>query len=380
MKHLICCAVCCAVVVLGSARPLRAEAQTSPLAFDPAPKAGDCKLTISLPSGVNPDSAVITLDSDQAPLAFTVTERAPLVAALKAPLVGNSDVTITIGSASAKARVAAAPVGTRPPLTCLGAADTPSAVDEREVFESSGFLGEVFDNFAPNVNGAYANPAGATDQHSRLTAGVEAQYRLVGKKNAVKQLWIAGYVLHGMRTADASCADTQTNADCLHQEAAHPATSFSYILGHASTIEAHVDARLELFRIQGDTDVPAKVYVFGRAGFLDLENAPHVYDSDAVGMGIIAPKGAFRNSYAQVGWGVSKQYDTDRAFDRFKINGVLVFDVLPTLSADSILTRLGAGSRFFLAISIDRNFRNGPDAVQTYIGADFDLRRVFGGF
>ena len=61
--------------------------------------------------------------------------------------------------------------------------------------------------------------------------------------------------------------------------------------------------------------------------FLDLEGAPRVYDSDSVGVGIITPKGVFRNSYAQIGWGVSKQFETDRKFDRMKINGVLVFDV-----------------------------------------------------
>jgi hypothetical protein len=57
-----------------------------------------------------------------------------------------------------------------------------------------------------------------------------------------------------------------------------------------------------------------------------------------------------------------------------------VFDVLPGLSADGFWSKLGAGSRFFVAIAIDRNFSDGPDSVQTYIGAAFDLRRMFGSF
>lgn len=105
-----------------------------------------------------------------------------------------------------------------------------------------------------------------------------------------------------------------------------------------------------------------------------------MYDSDAIGVGIIAPKGVFRNSYAQIGLGVSKQFETDHTFDRLKINGVLVFDLMPGVSTSSVLGKLGSGSRFFLAIAIDRGPTRGPDAVQTYIGFDFDMRRIFGSF
>ena len=220
------------------------------------------------------------------------------------------------------------------------------------------------------------NDAAATSINSRVTAGIEAQYRLIGKRNDDRQLWLTAHTLHGLRTADANCADI---AACEKDQGSAAAT-FNYILAHASTIEAHVDARFEFMTIQKDSEVPAKVYLYGRAGFLDLEGAPRVYDADSIGVGFIAPKGVFRHSYAQVGWGVSKQYQTDKKFDRFKINGVLVFDLLPNITPSNILKDLGAGARFFIGIAIDRNLRNGPDAVQTYIGADFDLRRIFGAF
>jgi hypothetical protein len=376
MKHyLVIAALVCII-------PYRAFAQTLP-EIDPKPRAGDCSLTIKIPAGSNPDAVAITLDSPAAPLKFIIVQRVPLVAALKDPLVANSEVTVKVGASSAVARVAPAPEGTAPGPVCPGTVPKKTALDEREVFEASGYLGEVFDNFAPNVSGGYVNPATASDSHSRVTAGVDAQYRLVGKPDSEVQLWLTAHTLHGMRTADASCADTKTNADCLQQAAAHPGTTFYYILGHASTIEAHVDARLELKTIQASETVPAKFYLYVRAGFLDLEGAPRVYDANSIGAGIIAPKGVFRNSYAQIGWGASKQFATDLKYDRMKVNGVLVFDVVAPGVLDtstSIAGRLGKGSRFFLAISIDRNLHDGPDAVQTYVGFNFDLRKIFGSF
>ena len=48
--------------------------------------------------------------------------------------------------------------------------------------------------------------------------------------------------------------------------------------------------------------------------------------------------------------GISKQYQTDKKFDRFKINGVLVFDLLPNITPGNILKDLGAGTRFSSAL------------------------------
>ncbi len=299
-------------------------------------------------------------------------------AALGEPLKVNQTITVHLGLVSTTATVAAPPTESGPVamMVCTGGAPRTTVFDERNVFEASGFLGEVFDNFAPRINGGYANDASAASTNNRITAGIEAQYRLIGKKDGVKQLWLSSHTLHGMRSADANCLD----APACVKDKGSAAAAFKYIVAHASTMEAHIDARFEFMTIQKDSEVPAKVYVYGRAGFLDLEGAPRVYDSDSVGVGIIAPKGVFRHSYAQVGWGLSKQYESDHSIDRLKVNGVLVFDLMPNLSPGNFIKDLGAGTRFFLAISIDRNLNNGPDAVQTYFGADFDLRRVFGSF
>jgi hypothetical protein len=343
-------------------------------------RAGDCSVTITLPPNVDPASVRVTLDSPAAPVKITILQRAPFVAGFSEPLRENSDLTVQAGTVSATQRVAAAAASALVPTVCPGAPAQKVVFDERETFESSGFLGEVFDNFAPTISGNYAGPATATDLHSRLTAGVEAQYRVVGKPDGQQQLWFTAHVLHGMRSAEAACKDTPTNADCLTQQAKNPGGSFNYIIGHASTMEAHMDVRWELFRIQPSSNVPAKFYLYGRAGFLDLENAPRVYDANSFGAGLIASKGPFRNSFAQVGIGNSKQYESDKGFDRLKVNAVLVFDVIPGWIQSAGWKGLSAGSRFFIAIAIDRNPSSGPDAVQTYIGVDYDLRHLFGSF
>jgi hypothetical protein len=350
------------------------RAQT--LEITPPPRAGDCLLRFNVPPSTKAGAVTITLNSDTAPLTATITEGSPFVAALGQPLTVNSKITVTAGAATATATVQASPDG--PPVSSIAcpAATSKALFDDREVFEASGFLGMVFDNFAPKIDGGYANDATATRSNFRLTAGIEAQYRLIGEKNQDRQLWITAHTLHGVRSADANCADIVA---CEKAQGSAAAT-FEYIIAHASSIEAQVDARLEFLTIQKNSEVPAKVYLYGRAGFLALEGAPKVYDANSVGAGIIAPKGVFRHSYAQVGWGVSKQYDTDQSWDRLKINGVLVFDLLPNITPGTFFRDLGAGSRFFIAITIDRNVWNGPDAVQTYIGADFDLRRIFGAF
>lgn len=374
----------CVVLVCGVPTGVAAQAGNASSLNVRQPQAGDCTLTIEVPAGTDTAGVRIALDSATAPLRFTVAQRTPLVAAIKDPLLANSDIVVTVGTLSVTKRVAAAPDGAVVPVSC--APPIGPRFDEREVFETSAFLGEVFDNFAPNVVGGYIGSP--TDLRSRWTAGVESQYRVIGTQESQAQLWLGGYVLHGLRTTDVRCGDTPDATQCKVPDPAKPeeflskdvVKNYFYVLHGASTMEAHVDMRLEFLTLQKESKVPARLYAVARSGFLDLAGAPRVYDTSELGVGALVPKGVFRGSSAQIGLGQSKQFETDQRFHRTKLDAVLVFDVLPGLSAQGILSRLGAGSRFFIAISIDRNFRDGPDAVQTYVGADFDLRRLFGSF
>jgi hypothetical protein len=155
-----------------------------------------------------------------------------------------------------------------------------------------------------------------------------------------------------------------------------------FILEHATTIEAHIDPRFEFLTLQRDSSVPTKLYVTARFGFLDLEGAPKVFNSDSFGLGILTPSGVFKDSYAQVAWGRSEQFQSNRNWNRLKIDGVLVVDIAPSLKDRlEFWKRLGGSSRAFVAISVDRNPGGpGPDSVQSYVGIDFDLQTLVAGF
>ena len=208
---------------------LSKSAGAHPLAIVPLPRAGDCTLKFQAPPDTKPSDVRITLDSDTAPLAPAITAGSPMVAKLAQPLAVNSQVTVSVGTAFVTALVQAPPDGASATATVCSADARRVAFDDREVFEASGFLGQVFDNFSPKIDGGYVNDAAATSINSRVTAGIEAQYRLIGKRNDDRQLWLTAHTLHGPRTADANCADI---AACEKDQGSAAAT-FNYVLAHA---------------------------------------------------------------------------------------------------------------------------------------------------
>ena len=339
---------------------------------------GDCRVTVDWPA--NTDVSGFRLLVNGQPATRVVLDKTtPFSVNLAEPLHERDNVTATAAGVRYDAEVNGLMPGATPVEFC----GKPKARDdERSVFEASGFLGNVFDNFAPNVSGGYKDPvatAEATQVKSRWTAGVVAQYRLFGDPGDTYQLWLASYTLHGVRTSDVDCS--VPNAPPVCSKTATTSDKFLFVVEHASTLEAHIDARFEFATLQKDSELPIKVFAAARFGFLDLEGAPQVYNSNSVGVGILAPKGVFRNSLAQVGWGLSEQFGSDPRWNRLKINGLLAFDLMPSLKDRlEFWKRLGGSTRFFVEISVDRNLAQGPDAVQTYVGLLFDLRQAFAGF
>jgi hypothetical protein len=365
--------------------PRPAAAQTQ--GIEPRPHDGACKITISWPPATDVSAVSLTINGQPAtkvsshveasrPTGESELER--FVIQLGEPLRERDNVTVSAAGVHYTTDVLPAEPGARFVESCTS--DTKTKDDERAVFEASGFVGSAFDNFAPNIAGGYANPvaAGASTVKSRWTAGVLAQYRLFGRPKDTYQFWLASYTLHGVRTADVDCSPPNPPPVC--SQTAPSGQKFLYVLEHASTLEAHIDARFEFVTLQRDSELPIKVYAAARFGFLDLEGAPQVYNSNSLGVGVYAPKGVFRNSLAQVGWGVSQQFASNPGWNRLKINGLLTFDLAPGLKDQlEFWKRLGGSTRFFVEISVDRNLQQGPDAVQTYVGLLFDLRQAFVG-
>jgi len=361
------------LLISATARPAAAQEGIS-LMHD-----GDCKVTVTWPAGTD-ISGFRLLINGQPATKIDSTSGPPFIVLLGDPLRERDNVLVSAGGHQYNAVVN--PSSGDGPAADSCSVDMKSRDDERAVFEASGFLGSVFDNFAPNVAGGYVNPesaVGASTVKTRWTAGVTAQYRLWGNPGDTRQLWLSSYTLHGVRTADVNCNDSPQPPVCSTK--ATTDQKFLYIVQHASTLEAHVDAHFEFLTLQKDSEMPIKVFAAARFGFLDLEGAPRVYNSNSLGVGVLAPKGAFRNSLAQVGWGLSEQFGSDPKWNRLKINGLLAFDLMPSLrDRVEFWKRFGGATRFFVEISVDRNLRQGPDAVQTYVGLLFDLRQVFGGF
>jgi hypothetical protein len=261
--------------------------------------------------------------------------------------------------------------------------------DDREVFESSGYLGWAFDNFAPALGSLPSSDPGS---HTRMLAGIDAQYRLVGDKHDQFQVWLSTFTLHGVRSADVDCLspNSATAALCGTDQG----KKFFAIYQNATSLEASFDVRVELKTLQPRSELPSKVFVVGRFGFIDLDkddvvvngarvslNPPKVFNNDMLGVGILSPAGPFRDSTAIVGWGRSERFQSNPGWNRLKINGMLVFDLVPGFK-DSLefWKRLAGSPRMFVSIIVDRNPGGpGPDAVNTYIGLDVDLRRIFFG-
>jgi hypothetical protein len=359
--------------------PRASAAQT--VGISPRPHDGDCKISIAWPAGTDVSSVSLAINGQPATrLSFpAATPGALYVVLLGDPLRERDNVTVSARDIQYSVEVLPAPPNTPPVDSCNP--DVKVKNDERSVFEASGFIGNAFDNFAPNTAGGYKDPAAAaatSSVKSRWTAGVLAQYRLFGKPGGDYQFWLSSYTLHGVRTADVDCSVAPAPPVC--STTAATSEKFIFVVEHASSLEAHVDARFEFLTLQRDSELPIKVYAAARFGFLDIEGAPRVYNSNSLGAGILAPKGVFRNSLAQVGWGLSEQFGSAPHWNRLKINGLLAFDLMPGLKDRvEFWKRFGGSTRFFVEISVDRNLQDGPDAVQTYVGLLFDLRQAFAG-
>jgi hypothetical protein len=381
---LICLSACWA------AAPAFAQTLPPPTGPIDPPHAGDCALTLHVPPATDKDTVRIAIDSRDARVLFKVAEVNPFVVTLSDPLLEGSKVFVTVGSQPTFDVEVQKPVdGTKPPDACAPPEPNVSEYDGRSTFEANAFVGAVFDNFAP----AQVDPARPEEGlvyrntprpgiNKSWTAGVQAQYRLIGRPDSVRQIWLSTQILHGLRTSDVDCTKSPDLAVC--KATASLSDRFFAVIEHASTMEAHFDTRVELLRLQITEDTPVKVYAATRFGFVSLSGAPKVFSSDAyIGGGLMAPKGVFRGSFAQVSWGRSRQFQTDPNADRLKIYGTLVWDIAPGLleQARNIFTQTAGSMRFFAAIVVDRNpGGRAPDSVQSYFGIMFDVRRLYSGF
>ena len=333
--------------------------------------AGECRITFQIPAGTDTSTISLAILADVAggklrqlrenSTAITMEYR------LLTPLRSHELVEIAYGASGTLKQLVGAPR-----MRDVSLDDCP-IWDERDDFESLIYAGEIADAFAPNTAGNY-KPGTSYDSKTRFIAGADVQYRFVGEPGDQWQFWVRGRTLHGVRSADVDCSGTPKPPVC----GTPSPDSYTFTVTRASSLEAWVEPRVEFWTLNKDREVPGTLYVFERIGFIDLPDSPKVFESDGVGIGARVPKGAFRDSEVGAAWGRTLLFESAPKWNRFKINAVLVFNMLPSLGEQAkFWNGFGKTARGFVGISVDRNPGGpGPEAVQSYFGLAFDIRQL----
>ena len=254
--------------------------------------------------------------------------------------------------------------------------DCPEAlVDCRETIQATFFLGIAVDTFAGAETVEVLNPDATGGLQERGIGGFDFTYRLAGDpKRDLKdgrnwslgsQLWLFGETVHGTRSADIDCQKNAEFPTCRDTLAAlgkdpNPQDQLLFILRNATSLEGFAGLRWEFLTLQRRSGSPINVYLKGQAGFLTTTGTPDdVVDVHHFGLGVIATKGDFQDSYVEVGFGRTDVFAI-RPKSRWKIDGL-------------ISRSMTQGISFFAQIVVDSDVGGGSDSIQSYIGFDFDL-------
>ena len=269
--------------------------------------------------------------------------------------------------------------------------------DNRQNLITSAYLGTAVDNFAGSEVLKYLNPEDAGSTGSRLVFGFDFEFRLTGDRGKSttprnSQLWLYGETLHGVRSRDVECptegegpvvcADLRNKElfptlDDIPQRAA-------FILKNATSLEAFVGLRWEFLGINQAEDNQPKdtagaLYLKAQAGLLAIapdkaqEGAVTLgagsdsVDNHLVAVGVIATNGKMSGSYVEAGFGRTDLF-FDRSSNRWKFDALLSFSV----ARDWVNP--------FAQIVIDSDFGPGSDSIQSFLGIDLDVTKLFGAF
>jgi hypothetical protein len=249
--------------------------------------------------------------------------------------------------------------------------------DCRGVFDSSFYLGLAIDTFAGSDTLKYLNPTATGKIQERAIGGFDFEYRLLGDKTPMvsetdphRSLWVYGETVHGARSADINCTDHPDLPVCQQSVGGttNPGQQLYYILRNATSLEGYMGLRYEFKELQKDSADPARLYFKAQAGFLSVAGAPgSALDMHHLAFGAIATKGRFQDSYLEAGWGRSDTFATARR-KRVKVDGYLQWKLPSTLG--------NMGFAGFAQLFVDTDLGRGSDAIQSYIGINYDLDKL----
>lgn len=262
---------------------------------------------------------------------------------------------------------------TKEPCKPIPDACDAQCTDCRGDFEASAYVGLAIDTFAGSDTLTYLKPADSGTPHERAIGGFDFAYRLVGNshpnvdgKKFNPSLWVFGETVHGVRSSDVNCTKNADLPVCQQTltPPPNPGDQVYYILRNATSLEGFMGFRYEFLSVHRESENPANIYVKAQAGFLDVAGAPgHALGMHHLALGAIATKGNFQDSYLEVGWGRSDVFATAKS-RRVKIDGYLE-------------RKIRRGVAFFAQLFVDTSLGKSSDAIQTYIGFNFDLDCLF---
>ncbi len=353
-------------------------------------EAGACTIALSVRSPRAGDEVGLSVDLAEFQEKTVTANTSELGFQVGAPLRPGAQVRARINGTQVATAVVSAGSGTSSADGC--APVTTVSAPARSPFEATAYFGTIVDTFAPDSVGGYQNPEAGSSQKLRSTFGIDFDYRAIGNEDSRVQLWLKGETQHGVRTADINCEiprNLSPEEEARVKELLPPVCPelgqsdlrhrARYILEHASSLEAFIGPRVEFLTLQRGSASPARLYVSGRFGFIALQQAPSVFKSMHLGLGVRMSDGAFKDSYFEAGWGRNELFrantqpgDTQKFQARFKVDALLSFglDAIPVI---------GEAPRFFVEMRIDNDVRrSAADSVQTLFGIDVDLKKAFG--
>jgi hypothetical protein len=143
------------------------------------------------------------------------------------------------------------------------------------------------------------------------------------------------------------------------------------VLAEATSIEAYLAPRVDLWRAQKNGSTHAQLYFSPRFGFIALADAPRVYQNFHVGVGLMAEDSVFEGSVFEIGWG-NNELLSGKAWKRLKIDGYL------SVNLDKV-PWFGDKGNFFIQMFIDNDLgESSADSIQTFMGFNFDFRKLSG--
>jgi hypothetical protein len=291
--------------------------------------------------------------------------------ALALAFVLSSSVPTSVGAQTAGSSASQAPPRmAAAQATQPGNAANQGGTERREDVEVSVFSGVSIDSFAARELQDYINKDASGDAREQLIAGFDFAYRIAGRKNSTRQLWIYGETVHGVRSGDANCGGENADTEVcevaeLDRESPEDIENPLAIFRKATTFEAFMGLRAEFLTLRQDSaSAAAKLYVKGQLGLLTVAGrGGDAVDIHHAALGLILTHGDLAGSYVEAGYGKNALFHVHPS--RYKIDGFLTYG------------KEDATIKPFAQVVIDTDFGRGAESIQTYFGLDIDIARVF---